>query len=144
MFSKLVRIGRDAELRTTPGGKQVCNFPAAYDIGYGDKKRTQWIDCTLWGDRANNVSSMLTKGVQIAIDADDVELEQYVKNDGVHDAKIKCRIVNFEFAGPRQDQNNQQPAQRQPASAPAPQRQPAPQPAQQAGGFDDEDMDIPF
>lgn len=141
MFSKLVRIGRDAELRSTPGGKSVCNFPAVYDIGYGDKKRPQWIDCALWGDRANNVSSMLTKGVQVVIYADDIEVELYRKNDDKAGAKLKCRIVNFEFAGPRNDQNNQQPAQRQSAPAPQPQAAPQQNPSHMADDFDD---DIPF
>ena len=44
MFIKLVRIGRDAELRYTPAGKTVCNVACAYDVGWGENKRTGWID----------------------------------------------------------------------------------------------------
>lgn len=39
MLTKLVRIGRDAELRVLPNGTQVLNFPAVYDVGYGDNKK---------------------------------------------------------------------------------------------------------
>jgi single stranded DNA-binding protein len=138
MLNKLIRLGRDAELRKTQTGKSVLGFAGAYDVGYGDKKKTQWIDCSLWGDQAERVASMLTKGTQVVIYADDVCIEEYPKNDGSTGVKLKCRVVNFEFAGPRPqaaETTYQQPA----AQAPAPQ-----QPAPAAGSFDDFDDDIPF
>ena len=46
------RLGRDAELKVIPSGKSVTNFPVAVDIGRGEKKKTEWIDCSLWGERA--------------------------------------------------------------------------------------------
>ena len=48
MFSKLVRIGRDAEMKQTQSGSAMCRFSAAYDVGFGDNKRTQWIDVALF------------------------------------------------------------------------------------------------
>ncbi len=118
MFTKLIRLGRDAELRSTQNGKQLLSFAGAYDIGFGDNKKTQWIDCTLWGDRAAKVQQYMVKGAQVVITGDDLELEIYQKNDGTQGAKIKCRIVSFDFAGSRSEGAPQQQAQQQHPQAP--------------------------
>lgn len=59
------RLGRDAELKTTQSGKKVLSFSIADDIGWGDKKRTQWISCALFGDRAEKLAQYLTKGSMV-------------------------------------------------------------------------------
>lgn len=59
------RLGRDAELKTTSGGTKVLSFSIADDIGRGDKKRTQWINCALFGDRAEKLGRYLTKGTLV-------------------------------------------------------------------------------
>jgi len=139
MFNKLIRLGRDAELRTTQSGKQVLGFAGAYDVGFGDNKKTQWIDCSLWGDRAVKLQQYMKKGSQVVIYADDLQIEEYPKNDGSTGVKLKCRIVNVDLAGSNQSAtpqpNQQQQAQNAVASTPQP------QPAHV--GFDPLD-DIPF
>ena len=152
MFIKLCNLGRDAELRYTRDNKPVLGLALAYSVGYGQNKRTQWVDGTLWGERAEKLSPHLTKGTKILIHGDDLELETYPKNDGGQGAKIKCRIVNIEFAGVAQYQGGQgTPQQGAPAAQPqcaqqAPaQAQPRAAPAQnEPGGFDEFSDDIPF
>ncbi|MBV1929804.1 MAG: single-stranded DNA-binding protein [Gammaproteobacteria bacterium] len=133
MLIQLCNLGRDAELRYTPGGKAVCNLALAYSIGWGGNKKTQWIDGALWGDRAEKLVSHLTKGTKVLIYADDVELEEYQKNGGGTGSKLKCRINNIEFAGAPQPAPEQADEQQAPA-------QQAPQPAQGQGfdGFEDD------
>ena len=161
MFIKLIRLGRDAELRSTQNGKQVLSFAGAYDVGFGDNKKTQWIDCALWGERGAKVQQYMVKGAQVVITGDDLELEIYQKNDGTQGAKIKCRIVSFDFAGSRNDNSSPNIAPQQAPQAaqhqPAPTYQQAPhqqapqqnhQPQQQAqpdASFDNfDDESIPF
>ena len=162
MLIKLIRVGRDSELKTTQSGKQLLSFTGAYDIGFGDKKRTQWLDCTLWGDRGVNLQQYLTKGAQVVVYGDDVELEQFTKGDGSVGAKLKCRIVEISLAGGQQQSApqapRQQPAPHSPGGRTAYQQQPQPspyssvpnsqsygQPPQPApGSFDDFDDDNPF
>tara|TARA_B100000780_G_scaffold269404_1_gene228178 strand:- start:210 stop:641 length:432 start_codon:yes stop_codon:yes gene_type:complete len=95
MLAKLVRLGRDAEVRYTPKGDPVASLAMVYDIGFGDNKRGQWIDGTLWGKRAESLGPYLTKGTQVVLYADDVELEQFIKKDGTHGAKLKCRVSDL-------------------------------------------------
>jgi single-strand DNA-binding protein len=66
-----------------------------YDVGFGDSKRGQWIDGTLWGKRAESLGPYLTKGTQVVLYADDVELEQFMKKDGTPGAKLKCRVSDL-------------------------------------------------
>ena len=95
MLAKLVRLGRDAEVRYTAKGDPVASLAMVYDVGFGDSKRAQWVDGTLWGKRAESLGPYLTKGTQVVLYADDVELEQFMKKDGTPGAKLKCRVSDL-------------------------------------------------
>ena len=69
-FKELVRIGKDAESRYTQGGKTVLGFSAAFDTGWGDDKKTMWLDCSAWGERFAKVAEYLKKGTQIVVEGD--------------------------------------------------------------------------
>lgn len=125
MFVKLVRIGRDAELRYTPNQKAVLSLACVYDIGWGDNKKPQWIDATVWGKQAEALVPYLLKGKQIVISADDLEVEEYQKkNGGGLGSKLKCRVIDISLTD--SGQSSPKPQQT------APQQQQAPQ---QQGGF---------
>lgn len=139
MFSKLVRIGRDSTLRYTPNNKAVTSIACVYDVGYGDNRRAQWLDASVWGKQAEALTQYLTKGKQIVIYADDLEVEQYEHN-GKTGAKLKCRVINIDLTDNKQ---SDEPRQQQPQ----PQQQPRQQQQQQqkSGGFDNSfDEDLPF
>ena len=128
----LGNLGRDATLAYTPNQKAVTNLAMAYKTGFGQNEKTQWIDCTLWGDRAVKLQPHLLKGTKLVIYANDLELETYQKNDGGQGSKLKCRVIDIEFAGGKQEGAQDKQA------APAPQQAPAQQQAAPpAGGFDD-------
>ena len=131
MFTKLVRIGRDSTLRYTANNTAVTSIACVYDVGFGDKKKSQWIDASLWGNQAEAVTEYLTKGKQIVIYADDLEIEQYEHN-GKAGTKLKCRVISLDLTGNKNsDEPRQQQAQQQ-------------QPAQNQGFDNDFDSDLPF
>ena len=160
MFAKLVRLGKDAELRSLNNGDKVASLAMVYDVGYGANKRSQWIEGTLWGKRAESLAEYLTKGSQIVLYADDVELETYPKNDGSTGSKLKCRVNDISLisgqssqtvGGGQGGQQSQQPQQQQqpPHSQGNYQqqqeaRQAMQQPHQPGGFVDNFDDDIPF
>ena len=127
MFTELVRLGKDAELRTTQSG-DLLSLYAAYDVGFGDKKKTQWIGLTLFGKRASQVAGMMVKGTQIMATMDEVQVEEYGGK-----SYLKAKLVEFKFAGPKPQQEQEAPRQQRqaPRSAPKP----------DADDFDD---DLPF
>src|SRR3546814_10415314 len=55
-------VGRDAELRSTQRGDQVCSFNVGVNQGYGDKKSTNWYRVSLWGKRGESLQPYLLKG----------------------------------------------------------------------------------
>ena len=142
MLAKLVRLGRDAEVRYTAKGDPVASLAMVYDIGFGDNKRGQWIDGTLWGKRAESLGPHLTKGTQIVLYADDVELEQFMKKDGSPGAKLKCRVSDISLVSGQQSSGGQQ-------QAPQQQQRPPQQQQPQQGNYGQADQhgnleDIPF
>lgn len=45
----------------------IGNFIIANNVGYGDKKRTSFIRCTLFGKRVESMQKMLLKGAKVLI-----------------------------------------------------------------------------
>lgn len=64
------RTGKDGELRRTQNGDPVLSFSVAVDDGWGDNKRTLWFDVSVWGKRADSLSTLITKGTALAVTGD--------------------------------------------------------------------------
>lgn len=66
-------LTRDAELRYTQKGKAVSKFSVAMNDGYKDKETGEWlakvsyIDCTLFGNRAEALDAYLKKGLKVCV-----------------------------------------------------------------------------
>ena len=65
-------LGRDAEVRVTPGGHSVASFSIATTESWtkdGEKKeQTEWHRIVLWGRSADALQPYLTKGKQIYVE----------------------------------------------------------------------------
>ena len=122
------RIGRDAEHRTTPSGKDVVNFSLAVDERRGGEKSTLWVSCGMWGERGQKLAQYLRKGAVVSV-AGPVRVESYTSKSGEAASKLCCTVNELSLHGGNRDD--------QPKAAP----KPAPKPAAQAEPFDD---DIPF
>lgn len=59
-------VGRDAETRQA-GQSTVTSWSVAVDDGWGDKKTTLWFDCSMWGQRGENLAAHITKGGAISV-----------------------------------------------------------------------------
>lgn len=97
----LGNLGRDAEVRLVPrasGSLPVVNFSLAVKIGYGEQERTEWRDCSYWGERAQKVSRWLTKGKQLLV-VGEPTLRTYPKRDGTQGAAIAIHVDELHFVG---------------------------------------------
>jgi single-strand DNA-binding protein len=94
-------IGKSAELRTTNNGEKVAGFSVAVDDGFGDKKRTLWFDCSIWGKRAETLAPMLVKGGKVCVSGDLSTRE--------HDGKtyLTLRANEVTLQGARQDRDDE-------------------------------------
>ena len=115
MFIELIRLGKDAELKQA-GQTEILSLYAAYDVGFGDKKKAQWIGLTMFGKRAAQVAGMMTKGTLIMATMDEVQVEEYNGK-----SYLKAKLVEFKFAGGKKpDSQDSEPAPRQQRAAPRP------------------------
>jgi len=60
-------IGRDVDLRFLPSDTAVANFSIPVSSGYGDKKKTTWVKCVMFGKRAESLSPYLLKGTKVTV-----------------------------------------------------------------------------
>ena len=120
MMIKLVRIGKDAELRSA-NGKPVLSLSVVYDVGYGANKKSQWLNLAMWGAQAEKTAQYFTKGKQIVVRVDDVHIEEYNGK-----SSLKGTLISFEFVQEAKQQDESMNfGERKPAQRPQ-QRQAAP------------------
>ena len=92
----------------------MATIALAYEYGRKDqqtgKRPAQWIEITMWGKTAEALSQYLTKGKQVFIEAKDVHVQTYDKNDGTQGFKLAADFVGVKFAydGQSQQQAHQQ------------------------------------
>ena len=79
-------LGRDAELRYTPGGAAVATLNLATTDVWNDRnnqrqERTEWHRIVLWGKQAESLQEYLTKGKQIFVEGR-LQTRQWDDKDG--------------------------------------------------------------
>ena len=114
-------LTRDPEMRHTASGMQVLSFGVAVNDRAKDANgewadRPNFIDCTMFGTRAEAVSRYISKGSKVAIEGK-LRWSQWEK-DGQKRSKLEVIVDEIEFMSRRED--GAQVAARQPAAAPVP------------------------
>lgn len=97
------RIVAPAELRET-NGTSLSNFRLASNVGFGDRQTTLWIDCTIWGKRAETLNPMLPKGQQVFVNGE-LSLRTYPKKDGTEGSSLSLRVNDLSFGKGTSDAN---------------------------------------
>jgi single-strand DNA-binding protein len=99
-------LGRDAELKSLPSGKNVLEFSIAVNSGFGDNKKTYWWKAKLFGDRATKLAEYFVKGTKLMIEGVP-ELREYEAKDG-SGKRISPEIfvTDFEFMGGKKEQTS--------------------------------------
>ncbi len=124
-------LTRDPELRSTASGMPVLGLGVAVNDRLKNNATGEWedypnfIDCTMFGARAEKITPYLSKGTKVAIEGK-LRWSQWDK-DGQKRSKIEVIVDELEFLSRRDD-----------APAPAPVAESAAAPASIY------DTDIPF
>ncbi len=83
----LGNLGRDPELRSTPKGNNVLNFPMATSRRWKDREteevhdETDWHRIVVWGRQAEVLSEYLKKGSQVHVEGR-LQTRSWSDNDG--------------------------------------------------------------
>ncbi len=148
-------LTRDPELRATQGGTQVLHLGVAVNDRRRNPQTGNWedypnfIDCVMFGTRAEAIQRYLSKGTKVAIEGR-LRYSSW-ERDGQKRSKIEVVIDEIEFMSSRQGGNSGGYGQQQggyaapqanyQASAP---QAPAPAPVAAPPAADVYDEDIPF
>jgi single-strand DNA-binding protein len=83
-------LGRDPELKQTDKS-QVASFSIAARTG---KDQTTWIDCSVWGKRADTVMEYLHKGDRVTV-VGSGRIRTYDKKDGSEGKSLELNVSDF-------------------------------------------------
>lgn len=120
-------LTRDPELRQTAGGMQILGFGVAVNDRRKNQQTGEWedypnfIDCTMFGARAQSVSRFLSKGSKVAIEGK-LRWSQW-ERDGQKRSKIEVIVDELELMQRQQGQLGSEPVYAAPATAPQPYQQ---------------------
>ncbi len=96
-------LGRDPELKMTPGGQALARFSVAttetWKNPQGEKQsKTEWHNVVVWGKQAEVAEKFLRKGRQVMIEGR-IQYREYTDQAGVKKTACDIRCDNFVMLG---------------------------------------------
>lgn len=107
-------LTRDPELRATAGGTQILAFGVAVNDRRKNPQTSAWedvpnfVDCIVFGSRAEAVSRFITKGSKVAIEGK-LRYSSWETKDGDRRSKLEVIVDEIDFMS-RQGQQVTSPA----------------------------------
>ncbi len=104
-------LTRDAELRSTASGTSIL----AFGVAVNDRRRNQngewedyanFVDCTMFGRRADALAQYLTKGTKVAIEGRLHYSSWEDRNGGGRRSKLDVTVDELEFMSSRNSGGN--------------------------------------
>ena len=117
MYQRLVlvgNLGRDPEMRYTPNGTPITNFPMATSRKWTDasgqvKEETAWFRISVYGKQAEICNQYLAKGRKVLVEGTLVVDEKsggprvYTRKDGSAGASFEVRATTVRFLSPKSE-----------------------------------------
>lgn len=100
-------LTRDAELRTTQGGMSILDFGVAVNDRRKNQQTGEWedcpnfVDCTMFGTRAEKLQPYLTKGSKVALEGK-LRYSSW-ESGGQRRSKLGVVVDDIEFMSSRRD-----------------------------------------
>ena len=101
-------LGKDAEVRYTPGGAAVATISVATTETWNDKtsgqrqEKTEWHRVVIWGKTAEAIGEYLTKGRQVYVEGR-IQTRQWDDKDGNKRYTTEIRSDRVVLLGGRGD-----------------------------------------
>lgn len=118
MFNKVLiigNVGRDPELRYTPAGQAVANFPVASNYRYtassGEKRsETEWFQVSAWGKLAEAVNQYVKTGDLVFIEGR-LKTNKYEGKDGQTHFSVEVFCTGYRLLSAAQAQEEMGPGE---------------------------------
>ena len=107
MINKVILMGRltrDPELRYTNSQTPVCSFCMAVDNGYGENRKTDFINCVAWNKTAEFVSKYFSKG-RMMIVIGRIATRTWEGNDGKKNYTTEVVASEVSFGESKKDES---------------------------------------
>ena len=98
-------LPRDAELKEF-GENKVCNFSIGSNVGFGENKKTLWIECGLWGKRGEGLNDSLKKGQQVIVSGE-LQTREYVDKEGQTKTTLYLNVQSLAFGSAPKNREGQ-------------------------------------
>lgn len=101
------RLTSTPQLKSTPSGKDVCNFSLAVERRFKDadgKPITDFIDCVAWSSQAEFLCKWFDKGVRVGMTGE-LQTRTYTDKDGNNRKITEVLVGTVEFADGKRDAN---------------------------------------
>lgn len=114
-------LTRDPELRSTQSGTQVLGFGVAVNERVKNQRTGEWedrpnfVDCTMFGNRAEGVSRYLAKGSKVAVEGRLRWSQWEDRNGGGKRSKLEVVVDEIEFMSARRDEAPREARREEPA-----------------------------
>lgn len=126
-------IGKDAEQKYTAGGDSIVSFSLPVKSGYGDKSKTSWVRCSMFGKRGESVFQYLKKGSLVGVSGE-FSMNEWTNKEGQPQSSPECRVSELTLLGGKRDSESTHSQNAANSSKSAP----------KGSRFDELDGEIPF
>ena len=111
-MNKVIFCGRTTkhiEMRYSQGENSMAvgRFSIAIDSGYGDKKKTSFFNCTIFGKQAEAFERYVPKGTKVLLECE-ANQNQYTDKNNNKVNSVDFIVKSFEFCESKSQSNSQQ------------------------------------
>ena len=102
MLNRIILVGRlvqEPELRKSNSDVSIVNFTLAVDNSMKEADGTRgtcFLDCKVFGDKADNLVKYVSKGSKVAIDGS-INQRNFIRQDGTKGKAIEVLVDSIEF-----------------------------------------------
>jgi single-strand DNA-binding protein len=101
IFTSVVRVGKDPEYKTV-NTSDLVSFSGAVTTGFGEKKATMWVNCSIWGKQGPALMPYIKKGQQIMVSGE-LSSREYDAKDGSKKTVLELKVSVVELIGGKKD-----------------------------------------
>lgn len=107
-FSGYLRA--DSALSHTPEGNPCLGFTITNRTGFGNWKRTNWIDCLMFGDRSKKLECYLKKGSAVIVTGELIQESYRDERSGLTRYRFELKVRSLSFQRGKRFEENHEPS----------------------------------